>query len=129
MLLRTTIRRHVRRIIRVLRRTAASTAHSSITKLVTLRERAESALNLLRAKPLPGDFNTLFLDHLKLRLLEFILQPSPSPTMLLKYFELWTKYLAKASHPDASPSLPPHRGEAGIRPETLAYIEKELKLM
>ncbi|MEI7729760.1 MAG: hypothetical protein WCO56_09305 [Verrucomicrobiota bacterium] len=127
--IRSTIRRHVRRIVRVLHRTAASTAQSSITKLVTLRDRAESALNLLRAKPLPEDFNTLFLDHLKLRLLEFILQPSPSPAMLLKYFELWAKYLAKTSGSDAKPPLPLHRGEAGIRPETFAYIEKELKLM
>ncbi len=131
MLLRSTIRRHVRRIIRVIRRTAASTAQSSITKLVTLRERAESALNLLRAKPLPQDFNALFLDHLKLRLLEFILQPSPSPAMLLKYFELWAKYLAKAATPGSPPAPLPVFPDpnAGIKPETLAYIEKTLKLM
>ncbi|MEI7732079.1 MAG: hypothetical protein WCO56_21070 [Verrucomicrobiota bacterium] len=130
-MLRSTIRRHVRRIIRAIRRTAASTAQSSITKLVTLRERAESALNLLRAKPLPQDFNTLFLDHLKLRLLEFILQPFPSPAMLLKYFELWAKYLAKAANPGAAPSSLPVFPDpnAGIKPETLAYIEQQLKLM
>ncbi len=130
-MLRSTIRRHVRRIVRVIRRTAASTVQSSITKLVALRDRAESALNLLRAKPLPWDFNTLFLDHLKLRLLEFILQPSPSPTMLLKYFELWAKYLAKAASHGASPSSLPVFPDpnAGIRPETLAYIEEKLKLM
>ncbi|MEI7733483.1 MAG: hypothetical protein WCO56_28185 [Verrucomicrobiota bacterium] len=130
-MLRSTIRRNVRRIIRVLHRTAACTAQSSITKLVALRDRAESALNLLRAKPLPQDFNALFLDHLKLRLLDFILQPSPSPTMLLKYFELWVKYLAKAAIPDATVAQRPVFPDpnAGIRPETLTYIEQQLKLM
>ncbi|MEI7733531.1 MAG: hypothetical protein WCO56_28435 [Verrucomicrobiota bacterium] len=128
-MLRSTIRRHVRRIVRVLHRTTASTAHSSLTRLATLRDRAESTLNLLRAKPLPQDFDTLFLDHLKLRLLDLIMQPSPSPTVMMRYFELWTKYLAKTSNADVRPPLPKHNSEAGIRPETFAYIEEKLKLM
>ncbi|MEI7731642.1 MAG: hypothetical protein WCO56_18860 [Verrucomicrobiota bacterium] len=131
MLLRSTLRRNVRRIIRVLHRAPTRAVVSTTTSLSHLRRQAESAFNLLREKPLPKDFDALFLDQLKLRLLEFILQPSPSPAMLLKYFELWAKYLAKAAIP-GSPhaSLPVFPDpNAGIKPETLAYIEEKLKLM
>ncbi len=131
MLLRTTIRRNLRCLTRVIRRGSAQSIFSPVTKLANLRQQAESTLNLLRAKPLPQDFNALFLDHLKLRLMEFILQPSPSPAMLLKYFEIWAKYLAKTAVPDSAPnSLPTLPApNVGIKPETMAFIEQQLKLM
>ncbi|MEI7729187.1 MAG: hypothetical protein WCO56_06430 [Verrucomicrobiota bacterium] len=102
-----------------------------LPRLLDRRARTAHTAKLLAAQPLPDGFDAALFDQLKQRLLELALNPVLKPADILALMTLWLKYrdqeLDRQKLEREEPGSP--KGEAGIRPETMAYIEEKLKLM